>query len=248
MTGNGTPVRRSWLRPLACAAAAAFLICAPRAPAAGEAATPHKFIQSLADAVIAVIRKEAGRDAVRRETLRSIFLASFDSERIGRFVLGRYWRTINEEQRAEYMRIFPTYVADIYARQFNNYSGETFTALRSSPLADSRFLVNSEIATPKGAKIAVTFRIRRDGESYRVLDVAVEGASLIVTKRDEFASVVQRKGMDALLTHMRRQISTSASDTPSRIPPRSFAAAGYAGASRSIRAAASRRACETVTA
>ena len=223
-----SPLQSTRVRLLPCAMAAAFLFCAPSATLAQKPVSPKQFIQSLADDVVALIREEVGRSEVRRETLHHIFLTALDTKSIGRFVLGRYWRTIKPQQKAEYLRLFPAYVASIYAGQFNNYQGETFTALRSSPIGRSRFQVNAEIQTPKGAKFAVTFRVRRDGNSYRVLDVAVEGASLIVTKRDEFASVLRRKGMDVLLAHLRRQVGSSRSDSASSKSQRQFAAAGHA--------------------
>ena len=74
----------------------------------------------------------------------------------------------------------------------------------------------------------MTFRVRPDGASYRVLDVTVEGASLIITKRDEFASVLRRKGMDVLLAHLRRQVGLSSSDSVSSKSHWRFAAANYA--------------------
>jgi len=56
-----------------------------------------------------------------------------------------------------------------------------------------------------GARVSA-FHVRRDEGAFRVTDVAVEGASLIVTKRDEFAAVVRRDGLDALLPRMRKQV------------------------------------------
>ena len=38
---------------------------------------------------------------------------------------------------------------------------------------------------------------------YRLIDVAVEGVSLVVSNRSEFDSVVSRQGLDALIAQIR---------------------------------------------
>lgn len=178
------------------------------APAAGPQQTATQFVQSMADRVLAVIRDKGVPASKRKVLLKKIFLDAFDTQAIGRFALGRYWRTATPAQRAEYMRLFPGYVADIYAGQFSTYSGEKFVAIRSSELGKGRAVVNAEIRRTNGTKIAVDFRVKHEGNGYRVIDAVVEGVSLIVTKRDEFAAVVARQGVDALLKRMRNIVES----------------------------------------
>lgn len=199
------PTRREWMRLVPCALAALALLSLAPLNSAAQPATPDQVVQKLADDVLAVIRNKSGRDTERRDTLREIFLTSFDTAGIGRFVLGRYGRTISKSQQATYQHLFPEYVSDIYARQFARYSGETFAVIRTRAVSDTRSIVNAEIRPPGGGRIAVTFRVRRVRDNFLITDVAVEGASLIITKRDEFGSVLRRKGMDVLLKLMRRQ-------------------------------------------
>ena len=204
------PTRRDWMRMVSCVLTALAALSMAPLDTAAQPATPDQVVQKLADDVLAVIRGKDGRNGARRETLRNVFLTSFDMAGIGRFVLGRYWRTISKAQQAEYQRLFPEYVSDIYARQFARYSGETFAVIRTRSVSDTRSIVNAVIRPSGGGKIAVAFRVRRDRDVFRITDVAVEGASLIITKRDEFASVLRRQGMDVLLKRMRRQLERRA--------------------------------------
>ena len=55
--------------------------------------------------------------------------------------------------------------------------------------------------------IGVDFRVRLIEGSYKVVDVTVEGISLLHTHRVEFASVINRGGMDGFLDELRAQVA-----------------------------------------
>jgi len=158
-----------------------------------------EFVRALGAKVIAILSDETRSESNRRTALRAVFLESFDTEAIARFTLGRHWRTATEAQRARYLDLLPTYVADIYAGRLSNYAGEVFDVIRERASDANRILVNAQIRHPDGTTLKIDFRLRhRDG--FRVFDVLVEGISLVITKRDEFATVIRNQGLDGLLS------------------------------------------------
>lgn len=167
------------------------------------------FVRSLGDEVIAVLQKPDMSRIWRRVQLRKIFLKSFDTRLIARFALGRYWRTVTAEQKAQYLQIFPEYVADVYAGQFSNYAGEIFTVIQERRIDDKKTIVNTKIQRPNGTTYQVDFRVRLGPGGFKNIDVIVEHISLLVTKRDEFSSVVRREGMNGLLKRLRQQTERS---------------------------------------
>lgn len=186
---------------------------------AAPAESAKAFVQSLGDEVVAIIRNAALDRQQRRAALHTVFLRAFDAESTGRFVLGRHWRTATEAQKAEYRRLFPGYVADIYAGQFATYNGETFATLLERRIDGRRFLVNAEIRRPGRTSLSVDFKVRHDDGVFRIVDVMVERASLVITKRDEFGSVISREGLDTLLLRMRRQTEGLPSKSSMREAP-----------------------------
>ena len=79
-------------------------------------------------------------------------------------------------------------------------------------LASDR-LVQSRIAQPNGAPpLKVDWRVGKSAKGYKINDVVVEGVSMAVTQRQEFASVIQRNGgqIDALLKLLREKTGQSA--------------------------------------
>jgi phospholipid transport system substrate-binding protein len=61
---------------------------------------------------------------------------------------------------------------------------------------------------PGAENIRVDWRLRADNSDFRILDVIVEGLSMAVTQRDEFASVIQSKGgkVAGLLDVLRQKV------------------------------------------
>src|SRR3546814_9724305 len=65
----------------------------------------------------------------RERRFRVMLNRYFDLPGIGKFVLGRYWRSASEAQRQDFLRLFETFVVKSYAARFAEYSGEQFRVL-----------------------------------------------------------------------------------------------------------------------
>jgi phospholipid transport system substrate-binding protein len=173
------------------------------AAAADDAAA---FVQTLGDRVVKVLQQKLPRDQTEQQ-LNDVWLSAFDVAAIGRTVLGTHWKAATDEQRKAYMEVFPKYVAKLYAIQFSDYSGETFAVSGSAPLAAGQTLVHSQIVRPGKDPIRCDFVISTAGQVMKIMDVKVEGVSLLITKRTEFDSVVAQKGIDGLIAAMRQKVS-----------------------------------------
>jgi phospholipid transport system substrate-binding protein len=167
---------------------------------------PKAFIQGIGDQVIKVLQQNLPREKVGVQ-LNAIWLQAFDVAGIGRAVLGKNWGKARDDQRREYMGLFPKYVAKFYAIQFSDYSGETFVTKASRTTSDGAAIVNAEIGDPQEEPIKLDFIVQTTGQGLKVIDVKVEGVSLLVTKRSEFDSVVAQKGIDGLIQAMRQKVS-----------------------------------------
>ena len=185
------------------AALAAVLLLVTGSAGADPARTPTDFVTDLGDRLLGVLKRDLPRNELQSR-LQELFTEAFDVPVVAKFVLGRHWNTATESQQQEYLGLFGDYVGGIYATQFSDYSGETFEVRAQTPLSGGDVLVRLDILRPDGPPLPVDFRVRQDQETLRIVDVAVEGLSLIVTKRDEFGSLVQREGMEGLLEALRR--------------------------------------------
>ena len=176
--------------------------------ATAETEPAAAFIRSLGDRALAILQTPGSEKVERREKFRRLFSTGFDLETIGKFVLGRYWRTATPEQRDEYLVLFPEFIVDTYAARFDSYPGETFEILQVVPIDARDSIVNTNIFGADGTPFRVDYRVRKSDNRFKIVDVLVEGVSLLVTHRSEIASVVNREGMNGLLAKLREQTGT----------------------------------------
>ncbi len=164
---------------------------------------PAKFVKWLGDEAIAILSTPNANAEERKERYRDLLDRGFAVDTIARFVLGRHWRAATSEQRAEYRQLFREFVLDTYAERLDGYAGQTFEILKALPLDDIDTIVRTEIRQPDGPPIRVDYRVRQRREAFKVIDVQVEGISLIKTQRSEFNSIIARDGIDGLLELLR---------------------------------------------
>ena len=174
------------------------------------------YVQGLGDDVIAILNDKANSTLAEREAaFRGVIARGFDIRTVSRFVLGRHWKSATDEQRAEFSSLFPDFIARVYASRFDSYSygGEQFTV--NSVIADESgdTIVRSQVARPSGTDpVRLDFRVRSRDGNHTVVDLYVEGISMLLTHRAEFSSVVNRKGIDGLLSDIRARVEAPHED------------------------------------
>lgn len=166
------------------------------------------FIQDLGDRAMAVIADKSMNAGARTQRYEAILRRSFDLPTLGRFVLGRSWRAATPEQRQDYMKLFEALVVKIYGQQLNLYHGEKFRVKKARRESEKDFMVSSEIAHPDDAPATIVdWRVREHDGTLAVIDVIIEGVSQSVTQRQEYATIIQRHGIDGLLVSMRERLA-----------------------------------------
>lgn len=172
-------------------------------------ASPEQFISNLAQQAIAVSSQQTP-DNQKVEQYRTLLKSSFNVEGIGQFVLGRYWRKATDAEKTEYMRLFEEYIVRSYAKRFSAYQGEQLRVLGSQPGQNGSTIVGSSFQNPGGGEpVRIDWQVYPVGGSYQVVDVIVEGVSMGVTQRSEFASVIRRGGgnVEAIISALKKILS-----------------------------------------
>ncbi|MCW2246838.1 phospholipid transport system substrate-binding protein [Azospirillum fermentarium] len=169
------------------------------------------FIQKLGDQTIATFADKSLSREQAVERFRALLHTGFDVPYIGRWVLGRYWNQASPAEQAEYQKLFERLIVDTYANRFVDYSGQTFKIAGTRPEAGDDTTVTTQIIRPDGPPINADWRVRKAGSGYKIIDVAVEGVSMGLTQRQEFASVIQGGGgqVAALIQALRQKVGRS---------------------------------------
>jgi phospholipid transport system substrate-binding protein len=176
--------------------------------------TASKFISNLANDAIAMLSDKtmALDDRIRR--FRQLMNANFDVPEIAKFVLGKYWRVATPDERVEYTKLFEDYVVDIYATRFQDYNGEQLKVNSAVGADDGGAFVSSAIVrTNGGAPVKVDWKLKSDGPNFKIVDVLVEGVSMSVTQRDDFAAAIQARGgkVAGLIDLLKQKVQTASS-------------------------------------
>ncbi|MGH6880014.1 MlaC/ttg2D family ABC transporter substrate-binding protein [Hypericibacter sp.] len=164
------------------------------ARSAAAAGDPAEFIRNLGDEALAQLVGSDITKAERAERFRKLLVANFDVPAIGKTVLGRYWKTATPEEQQEYQKLFEDFLVGNYAQRFGQYAGEKFTTAGVREEGDGMHTIMTVIARPNGQTARLDWLLRDDGDSYKILDLKIEGISMSETHRSEFASVIQNNG------------------------------------------------------
>jgi len=171
------------------------LAIAPLKALRAEDAVPaaSAFIQKMGTEAINELTGPNVPQADREVRFRKLLDSHFDMAAISKFVLGRYWRSATEPERADFQRLFEDYVVQSYSVRFGEYSGEGFEGTGSSNDVEG-IVVHSKIDRAAAEDIRLDWRLRPADGGFTIVDIIVEGVSMAVTQRSEFASVIQSKG------------------------------------------------------
>ena len=102
-----------------------------------------------------------------------------------------------------------------YARHLASFRAESLSVVASDPVGDKDILVETNVEGPDGPAKPV-WRVRAVEGGYKIIDVTVDGMSLALTQRREFASVVNRVGLEGLLKLLRQKLEDQAKTTDAR--------------------------------
>jgi phospholipid transport system substrate-binding protein len=164
------------------------------------------FIRGFADQGTALLADTDLSPHLRAQAFRRLFREGFALDAISRFVVGKHWRGASAAERAEFRDLFEHYIVATYTRHMDDYAGESLT-LGTARLGKAQSAtVSSLILRPRSAPISVDWRLRQAEGSWRIVDVVIEGVSLAIAQRAEFASVIRGTGgrLAGLLARLRQ--------------------------------------------
>ena len=171
---------------------------------------PAAFINNLGNQLQAVISSTSPQQKLAG--FHQLFREDFDVAGLGRFVLGRFWRTFSPLEQQEFLGLFENYVVLTYSEKLSDYTEDggrpRVTGCRPDP---DGAIVSSKIIRGSGGDqpIQVDWRLTAQNGSYRISDIVIDGLSMAANGRSQLEGVVERNGgrPQAILAVMRQQIA-----------------------------------------
>lgn len=169
-----------------------------------------RFVKNLIDEALTSLTDSELEILERRERFRDLMHRYFAFNAIAKWVLGRYWRKASDVEKDEYLVLFEKLMVITYADRFESYAGEKLTIEKAEIRGENDALVHSLLERPHEQKpISVIWRLRPKDDSFKIVDVMVEGLSMGITQQKEFSSVIRNHDnkVEGLLSELRKRLN-----------------------------------------
>ena len=163
-------------------------------------------VQGLYQALLSTMKNGRTLGQSGRFTqLEPVIRRTFDIPSMTRLSVGPSWSALTEAQRLQVIESFGRYISAIYADRFDSYDGQKLQVIGEQP-AVAGIMVRSQIVKANGKSVNVDYMMRRDGDSWLISDIYLDGAiSEVATRRSEFGAILKSQGIDGLIAALNRK-------------------------------------------
>ena len=153
---------------------------------------PSKLISEIVNQA-SVILSSTDPVEVKIIKLNNIAEKNVDIEGIGMYTLGKYRKTLNEDQKIKYKKLFKSYFLKSFSSRLVDYSDPKINVVSEKKINDKYTIVNTILEeTSKNPEIKIDWRIyTKNPKRPLIRDLIVEGLSLARTQKEEFKSIIQ---------------------------------------------------------
>lgn len=189
----------------------ALLLTAAQASAAIDADKAESFIKDVTHEGIEELINSNVSQTEKQARFTKLFNEDLDLDFIGRFVLGRYWRTATPEQRSEFISVYRKLNIQTWSARFDEFKGRHFEFLgteKAKSKANDQVYVNTQVPMDEGAPASVKWRVKETDGKMRIVDIIIENVSLAITAQKEYTSYIQKsgKGVDGLIADLKAKL------------------------------------------
>jgi phospholipid transport system substrate-binding protein len=205
MTSMRSKTRSNFSRVVVLALASVLTLAPRIAPTYADDA-PSGVVRDTTNKVIAVLRDQNLSADEKRKRVEDVVLVSVDFETLSKLVLARNWGKFTDPQRDEFMTLFKNHLSMTYGRNVESYKNEAVQITGARPENGGDQTVKTKIVRGGGGNdILVDYRLRQRDGQWKIIDVIIEGVSLVSNFRSQFQDVVSSGGPERLLGLLREK-------------------------------------------
>ena len=158
---------------------------------------PDIFVQSTVNRASKLLTEEIPKEQ-KIEKLKLIAKDTVDIRGIGFYTLGSKRKTLNKEEKVQYIKLFEEYFLKSFSSRLAEYTNPEIDVTNKEQLNETYTIVNSTLkATNERPEIKIDWRIyTKDPQNPLIRDLIIEGLSLARTQKEEFASVLNSNDGD----------------------------------------------------
>ena len=147
------------------------------------------FVSNFADSAINILSDNEILEGEKNSKFTDLVMSAIDLNLISKFVLSKSWKNATDDQKERYIQAFKDYFINSYANKLDQYSGEQVEVVDAEE-AGKYVIVNSFIYREgtDTLKINLKWRLLNRDNEIKIIDLNIEGISLIIAQREEFQS------------------------------------------------------------
>jgi len=194
-----------------CSGLALLLTAGAALSAVAEAVPAKTVIEQTVAQVLGVLQDGERSSAQKRLALEEIAHGRFDFRTMSQLVLGRNWKRLEPTERDEFVDQFTTYLANDYGSRLDRYEQEKVAVVGEESKPRGDVVVKTRIVGGANDGVVVDYRMRpQKDEEWKIIDVVIEGISLVANFRDQFKEVIARGGPQALIEKLQEKNAEAA--------------------------------------
>ena len=184
------PTRRSVLAGCAGLIAAAALASPATADATSDA---QALVQNLAAEMTRLVNSGRSESQLYGEFER-VLARYADLPAVAASVLGPPWRSATDAQKRTFVAAFQSYLSRKYGRQFNEYRNAQIRVAGARDAGKAGVLVSTAVVRPGQENIGVDWQISARSGSPKVVNLIIEGVSMLANERAEVGRDARCRG------------------------------------------------------
>ena len=174
-----------------------ILILAPLNASGTDLKDEEEFVNKFADEAIIILSNNEINDNEKNDKFTNLVMSAIDLNLISQFVLSKTWKSATNDQKERYISAFKKYFINSYANKLDQYSGERIIVTGSEE-AGKYIIVDSNIIREgtDTLKINLKWRLLNTNGDIKIIDLNIEGISLVIAQREEFQSFLTNNNSD----------------------------------------------------
>ena len=152
---------------------------------------PDQFVQSTVDRASKLLTNSVSKDD-KIKKLKIIAKETVDIKGIGFYTLGSIRKTLDKNQKQEYLILFEKYFLKSFSSRLSEWTNPEIDVISQNTINNKYTIVNSILkGTNERPEVKIDWRIyTKDPDNPLIRDVIIEGLSLARTQKEEFASII----------------------------------------------------------
>ncbi|MDX2050416.1 MAG: ABC transporter substrate-binding protein [Rickettsiaceae bacterium] len=168
------------------------------------------YVDHLLKKTLSILRNNELGTEEKISISQNLIEQNMDLPWMSKFVLGKYRRSLTEDQISQFTKLYSSYIVKSYANAVRFYKPEQTISIRSqSPISKDEYVVKTFLNSPNADPIRIDYVIRKfDGDKFKVFDIVTEGISLINSNQAEFGNVISNSSFEKLLEDLDNKVSS----------------------------------------